>query len=304
MRKFVQNIVTIITITAGIVAVLSFVYQVKSDNPKIEILEINNDNLTNIPRIKNLTANFSYKDSVITNLWKLNAVIKNVGSKTIIGKGTNKNIIENHIGFKLNEGFRLIDFNIAKAQFPNEIKKDSNSVRLFFSQWREDEQIDVTIYAEQISNASSELKIIGDERDIVDGEITYRKINQQVNQRKNLADYLPESISAVLLWIGIIVYALCSLILPFGMIYEVYKYFMFGSWKRKWNSKFNENILRLYKEKELAKIYSPNNLPDSYWEKINVPKPDLPMQPFASTFLGMLVLLILLILPLLWLIKI
>lgn len=34
------------------------------------------------------------------------------------------------------------------------------------------------------------------------------------------------------------------------------------------------------------------------------PKPDLPMQPFASTFLGMLVLLILLILPLLWLIKI
>lgn len=303
MKKIIQNTVTIITITAGVVAVLSFVYQIKSNNPKIEILEINNDNLTNIPKIKNLDANFCYKDSVITNLWKLNASIKNSGSKTIIGKGTNKNIIDNYIGFKLNKGFRLIDFNISKSEFPNKIKKDSNSVSLYFSQWRENEKIDVTIYAEQITNVSEELKIICNERDVIDGEVVYRKINQEVNKSKILADYLPDTISVVLFWIGIIVYSLCSLLLPLLLIYEVYKYFMFGRWKRIWNRKFNEGVLKLYNEKKIAKVCGPTNLPDRYWDEVNVPKPELPLQPFLSSFVGLVFVLILLIIPVLWLVK-
>ena len=78
---------------------------------------------------------------------------------------------------------------------------------------------------------------------------------------------------------------------------------MFRRWKIKWNNEFNERVLKLFQEKELDRIYNSNTLPNSYWKKINIPRPELPLRPFMSTFLGLVLLMILLVIPVLWLIK-
>jgi hypothetical protein len=304
MKNIIKNLVTIVTIVAGVVAILSFIYQVKSNNPKLEILEISNDNLTNLPKVKNLKSDFYYKDSLITNLWKLNATIKNISSKTIIGKGTNKNIIDKNLTFKLNKGFKLIDFNITESDFPNGISIQDNVIGFDFTQWRKDEKINVTIYAEQISNDEKELKLLINEREIVDGVVDYRKINQTENKDSRLIDFLPSPIASVLFWVGIIFYGLFLLILPIGLVIEINKYLNYQKWKRNWLNTFNEKISDLYSKGEIIVQYKPNYTPTTTWEKLDIPKPDVPTNSLLSLIIGIIFGFCLLVIPILWMIKI
>ncbi len=304
MKNIIKNLVTIVSIIAGFAAVLSFIYQVKSNNPKLEILEISNDNLTNLPKVKNLKSDFYYKDSLITNLWKLNASIKNISSKSIIGKGTNKNIIENNLTFRLNNGFKLIDFNINETDFPNEASVQNDEIKLNFTQWRQDEQIDVTIYAEQISNENEELELLINEREIVDGVVGYRKISQPQEKDSRIIDLFPSPLATVLFWIGIVFYGFFIFILPIGLVIEVYKYVNYQKWKRNWLSSFNEKIANLESDGEITTSYKPENTPIRIWEKLDIPKPDIPTNSLSNMITAILIAFCLSIIPLLWMIEI
>ncbi|WP_452218361.1 hypothetical protein [Lacinutrix undariae] len=304
MKNIIKNLVTIVTIVAGIVAILSFVYQIKSNNPKLEVLEISNDNLTNLPKVKNLKSNFYYKDSLITNLWKLNASIKNISSKTIIGKGTNKNIIDKNLVFKLNNGFKLIDFNINETDFPNGVSIQDNEIEFNFTQWRKDEKIEVTIYAEQISGENNELELLINEREIVDGIVEHRKINQPEEKDSRIIDLFPTPLASVLFWIGIIFYGFFLLILPIGLVIEINKYVNYQKWKRNWLNSFNEKISTLHTDGEILITYKPENTPVRIWEKLDIPKPDVPTNTLPSMIIGVVLAFCLVIIPILWMIKI
>ncbi|GGK27742.1 hypothetical protein GCM10007962_22500 [Yeosuana aromativorans] len=304
MKKTIQNLVTIITIVAGIVAVLSFIYQIKSNDPKLEVLEISNDNLTNLPKVEYLKSNFYYKDSLITNLWKLNAIVRNIGSKTIIGKGDNKNIIDNNLTFRLNNGFKLIDFNITQNDFPYNIRKDENIVSFDFVQWRENEKVDITIYAEQVSKESNELKIILNEREIIDGHVNYRKLSQEEDKNKIIADFLPKPIRNVLYWVGIVFYGLIILILPFGLYTELNKYFAYKKWKKNWQTSFNEKMSEFLANGTIDKHMTTSEVPYRIWEKMEIPIPDIPSNPIWSMILGILFAFVLLSIPIIWMIQI
>lgn len=304
MKNIFKNIVTIITLVAAVVGVLSFIYQVKSNNPKLEILEISNDNLTNLPRVRNLKSSFHYKDSLITNLWKLNTSIKNISSKTIIGKGNNKNIIDNSLTFNLNNGFKLIDFNINNSDFPNTINIKNNEVQFMFNQWRKDEKIDITIYAEQILSKDKELKLLMNEREIIDGLITYRKVNQPLEKDSKLIDFLPTPLKSILFWIGMIFYGFIILLLPIGFAVETNKYLSYQKWKRIWLSEFNIEISNLLSMGEITTKFKPEDTPVSTWEKLSIPKPEIPSNSLSSLIFALILVSVLFVIPILWMIEI
>ncbi|WP_353778730.1 hypothetical protein [Winogradskyella sp. 3972H.M.0a.05] len=305
MKKSIQNLVTIVTIVAGIVAVLSYIYQIKSNNPKLEILEITNENLTSLPRVKNLESNFYYKDSLITNLWKLNATIRNTGSKTIIGTGTSKNLIGDYLTFKLNEGFKLIDFNISENDFPYSMNRINNDVIFSFVQWRENEKIDVTVYAEQITSNNRKLEIMLNEREIIDGVIDYKKLNQPNENSNQIAiNYLPKPLQEIFYWVGLVFFGLIFLVLPFGFYIELSKYYSFKKWKKKYGIQFKNKVNELYNNGEIKKIYNVEEASIDVWDKIDVPYPDIPTNPIGIMIFAMFTVFILFAIPLLWMIKI
>lgn len=304
MRKTIQILITISTFIGCIIAILSFINQIKPINPKIEILEISNDNLTNLPKIKNLQSSFYYKDSLITNLWKLNVSVENIGDKTIVGKGQNKNIIDDNLTLKINDGFKLIDFSINKSDIPYEIKNKLNEVDLNFMQWRTNEKIYITIYAEQINNKSEHLKLLLNEREIIDGIVTTRKLNQQILKEKRLIDFLPAPLPIISFWVGVIIYGLILLILPFGLFTEINKVYSFSKWKKQWKVTYDEKINGLVSEGTLHKHFKPQDLPLTVWENAKIPRPDVPTNSIYTTVLTIIVIFILIVIPLLWMIEI
>lgn len=301
MKKVIQYLVTTLTIIGGIIAIISFIYQVKSNKPKMEILEISNDNLTNLPEVKNLKSNFYYKDSLITNLWKINVRISNNGAQTIVGKGSNKNLINDHLVFSLNDGYKLIDFNISDSSFPYSIENSSNEVRFYFNQWRVDERVSIVAYAEQIIENESPLAVLLNERDILDGEVTYRKANQEPNKSKRLIDFLPSPLVRVLYWFGLIFYGIFLVFLPIGAGIEINKYLAYKKWNKKWLSVFYDQINDLIKDGD---FYTPETLPEYHWNEIGVPRPDIPDTNIVVMMLGIILGLCILIIPYLWMVTI
>lgn len=68
MNKYLNNIATVMTIVAGVAAIVGVYIQYKDDNPVIEIKSILNDKLTDLPTVDGFNAKFYYKDSLVSSL--------------------------------------------------------------------------------------------------------------------------------------------------------------------------------------------------------------------------------------------
>lgn len=200
----------------GIITVYQFT---KTDKIEIEIKTIDKTQLTKTPDIDALTVEYKYQDSIVKNLWKMRYVILNVGSKTIIGKGDNKNIILENLSISFNDSVKILSVYIGEKNFPVIILDDKidKNLNLNFKQWKKSEFIDITVIVENLGIHPPVVTI--DERDIIDSKIIYSKFNpNELNDKRKKIDYLPKGVSNVLVWVIIFVYIFSILFAIIGTI--------------------------------------------------------------------------------------
>ena len=197
MKKIYQ-IITFISVIVGLILAGFFAYDrwIKPERIELDIKRIDATQLTKLPAIEGLKANFHFKDSLVTNLWRVKYIITNSGTKTIIGEGAQRNIIENKLKLYFKDSVSTLDIQICNANFPIELLKD----RLSFKQWRSKEFIEVIAFVEPKTKDNPTLHI--DERDLIDGKVFYSVYLTNEKKKENkLVDFLPLWLSNGLKWV-------------------------------------------------------------------------------------------------------
>ncbi len=160
---------------ASIVALAFFVYYqfFVVEALILEIKTINEEELTKVPEIKNFKGTFTYQDSTVNSLWKIRLSIKNIGSKTFVGEGNNKDIIGDTLGLYVPNEFRIIDIQQRQEKlFLNIDRINSSSYQLKFKQWKPTEFVELIAFVEgENRNGEPLLRFNINEREILNGEV-------------------------------------------------------------------------------------------------------------------------------------
>lgn len=167
---------------------------------EVEVKTIDKTQLTKVPDENGLTVQYLYQDSVINNLWKLRYVISNIGTKTIIAKGDNKNIILDCLPIVFKDSIKILSTSINNANFPISLdEKSTNIINLDFKQWKKSEFMDIIVIVESFSRTEPIISM--DERDIIDSKIIFSEYKpSEESVQKKLIDYLPKGFSNFLKW--------------------------------------------------------------------------------------------------------
>jgi len=215
LKKIWSFIILTLTVISAIITSYQFL---KKKIVELEIKNIDNIQLTRIPDIDGLTVEYQYRDSLVKNLWKMRYIISNVGSQTIIAKGTNKNIIMEFLSISFSDSVKILSANIDDANFPISIMENNsiNILSLDFKQWKQSEFIDIIAIVENFGLSKPFVTI--DERDIIDSKIIYSEFYpNELNDKIKMIDYLPKSFANALVWIVIIYYVSMVLVILIGI---------------------------------------------------------------------------------------
>lgn len=204
---------------ASIVALGFFIYYqfIFNDIPIIELKAVNIEQLTNLPKVKDLTVEYKYNDSIIKNLWRVKYFVKNSGTKTIIGEGNLKNIIPNNIPLKFKNISKTFSLYTIGNNFPIKIiNQKSGQYFLEFKQWKKNEYFEIEGLVETINNKAPEVEI--DARDIIEAEVNssiYELSNE--SKSKKIIDYLPIGLVNFIKWFIVIVVVIADVAAIFAI---------------------------------------------------------------------------------------
>jgi len=192
---YLLGIITILSF--GITIYLQFIHE---DIVEMEVKTIDKTQLTNVPDTDGLTVRYRYQDSIVNNLWKIRYVISNIGTKTIIAEGINKNILSKNLHIAFNDSVKILSVNIDKANFPISAHNDfENIITLNFKQWKKTEFIDIVVIIENFTKTDPFIFL--DERDIIDSKVVFSEYKpNERNDKKKLIDYLPKGLATFLKW--------------------------------------------------------------------------------------------------------
>ncbi|UTJ06105.1 hypothetical protein [Arcobacter roscoffensis] len=301
MKKFINYILTFVTIIAGLATIAGLYLQFYETKPILEIKTISKDNLTRLPSIEGLNAKYNYKDKEVKSLWKLHYVITNIGNEIIIGEGSKKNIIKENISFELNNKFKILEIENRNNKLPFKMKISNNNIYVSFLQWKPKESIEIIVYVEQLEE-KSDPQLITNDREIINSEITYNTLEiEKLNTETSLYSKLPQPLQTAIWWFSIFMYGLFLLIMPLIWLSELYKKIKYKTWLKS-NTTYQEWIDTLIQEGALSKYTEPLTLPSKLWERYPYDKPILPDNDFKSLTWGVLILSIFCLIPLLFMI--
>lgn len=285
MIKILKITAMFITIIAGIAAIIGVYIQTSTHKPIVEIKTITKDKLTDLPAIDGLKAKFSYKNNVVNSLWKLNYLIINSGDELIIGKGNKKNIIKENLTFSLPKNYKILEISNLNDNFQLKQYPQSNKFEISFLQWKPNEALEVSIYAEQLKNSKNpDLTTNG--REIVNGEVQYSALHNTIKVKKQLFEYLPKIFQYLLWWIVVIILGLFVLVLPIVWLTEVIKFIKYNQWYKANYIFYEEWANTLVEKGAITSCQSPRQLPKNLWAEFPEPKPTLPDDDFGSMTLA------------------
>ena len=210
--KHLVRIATLISIIVGCVTIYFAFYEKKV---KLDVQTTYAENLTEHETVQDLSVKYYYYDSLeVHNLWKMQWVVRNTGDKTIIGHGSNSQILSN-------DGIPL-EFN-ADTQILSLVISNSNNGAILqnrilsFNQWRRGEYVEITALIESINQP----EITISDRYIVDSEISYSKFSLDLaNQKNNIAEYIPRWLSKTLKIIYYILATFVSLVIIYTSFFS------------------------------------------------------------------------------------
>lgn len=185
----IANICTIIGTICAVIAIIPIINLIFSkDTTELKILTIEKMQLTKIPEIDGLTANYFYQDSLVNNLWTIRAVIINTGSKPIIGKGTKTNLLSDSLLISISDSVKVLSIAINDKNFPiSIIKNKDNTANLDFKQWKYLDAVEIVAIVESFGKTTPFIYI--DERDIIDAKVIFSDYKPtEANANKKLID--------------------------------------------------------------------------------------------------------------------
>ena len=157
--------------------------------------------------VENLTIKYLYQDSIeVNNVWIMRYTISNVGSKTIIAKGNNSNVLQDYLPITIENSIQILSFEVA-SNFPVTTHQENNKILLDFQQWRRNEYIDIVALVQSKDDINPFISM--NERDINDAEVIpseYRPA--EINVNRKFIDHLPRGLAVFLKWAVFVFYSL------------------------------------------------------------------------------------------------
>ena len=188
--SYIGKIATVITIIGGVVAIYFAFYEKRI---KIDVQTSIAENLTSHKTIQDLSVRYYYHDSLeVDNLWRMQWVIRNIGDKTIVGTGSECQLLnEKGLPFHFSSNVQILSLNISNCNNNAILQNDC----IQFQQWRKGEYVEIVAFIE--SDVKPEIRI--SDRDVVDSEISYSKYTPETISSKNsIIELLPAWLSKTL----------------------------------------------------------------------------------------------------------
>jgi hypothetical protein len=178
--KYIGWMAAIVTIVAGLIGIY---FALHEKQIKLDIQTVNSENLTAHETVQNLSIKYYYLDSIeVNNLWKTKWIIRNVGDKTIVGTGSENQLLNDGLPLHFKNKCRVLSLDITSSSNDAILKNQ----KLLFKQWRRDEYVELTAFIE--SNNQPDIYI--SDRDIIDSEISYSTYTSK-REYNSIADHLP-----------------------------------------------------------------------------------------------------------------
>lgn len=284
----IKKLLTWVGVIGSIASLASLVYIFLPQEKRIKlfVLTTSQENLTQTqsnfePELK---ISYQYKGIQITDLWKYNIKFINNSKKTLIGIGTQKNVLQDYLTFKIKNGLEILDYKNVVSEFNHKLTLDSTNLRLTFEQWRPNEVLEYTFYIKDSSHIKAALPFeqIGF-RQIIDGDIVF-EVEQKEKEQRRITQHIPQQ--------GLIVLYIVSLILILALIVgstillvlNMSYYYRRSVWYKTHYLKFKEFIKAQYlheEESQMKYISNPDILPTDVWK--NFKGDGLPSGPFNIT---------------------
>jgi len=188
-------LITIIAFTATILALVFpiaiYLIQRASGETEISAQVLSNDELTLYAPEAELNARFSYAGEDVAHLWKTEVRFTNSGYRTVVGKGSVKNIISDEgLNFVYQENTRILRVQEIDENFEAKlIQTGENNFQVQFSQWRANEYVLAWFYV-----ASEEPLTVNPlpsvtEREIIDGNVVIEDLTKkEIGKRRYAID--------------------------------------------------------------------------------------------------------------------
>ncbi len=205
MKKYLAIFFTIVSV---VIASLTLYYQAfYKETVSLNIERVTATLLTRPLNIEGLKALYTYHDTIkVEELWQTTFVIRNTGTKTILGEGfSGKNIRNAYIPIRIEKCTQLLSASIINC---NNGATLSNN-HLCIPQWRPDEYVEIMV----ISEGPDVPDLIISDREIIDSEITYSVYSPKPDRNnKKLIEYLPKGIESFLKWSIVIIIVIMSVV--------------------------------------------------------------------------------------------
>jgi hypothetical protein len=275
--KIVTNIGLILGIVASFITILLVVPKEKYIRLVVNYSSIEYLTPKNINQIvPELNTKYFYKSQPIEQLWKVTLTFDNLSNKTIIGTGTQKNIIYDTLILCVPPGIKLIDKKLKRADFNHNLSISGNKLKISFEQWRKNEILEYNFYVikDPISTSEKIQSIISlpKFRQIIDGDIIISQ-NPQKSQQKLVTQNFPDSVRDASYIITIIILGIAIFLLLFLIPTSISGFVVRKKWFKKFGSSFKtflisskDTLFSTYHSTET--IYKdPTKLSSSAWDK-------------------------------------
>jgi hypothetical protein len=308
IRDILKRFGVYLAIVASVIGIYGY-FEAKfiQNTPLITITKNNVEHLTILPKADGLKAQFVFKDSVVKDLWKIRITIENSGSNSIIGKGYQKNIIDNSLRLLITRGYTLINTNLVKSSFPIKLESKSNEIKFSFDQWRAGEFAIFEVYADgSVYQGKSVPSILLDDRELINGKAVYKEVNElPTNKKTHLIDFIPKVISTIIYWFYVLTSGFVLIAMPFAIVEEYKKRNKYNLWMLVYKPDYDKEIQKLISDGVLNKYYAPLELNESDWMYFATPKIFVKAQPnVRSVVIGAIAVFMFFAVPLLWMIRI
>lgn len=199
ISKSIGGLLVFIT---SLIIIYEFVHK---DRIELRIMPVSETQLTKELNIEGLKAEYLYKDSVVKNLWSVQYIIGNYGSKTIYSQGNRKNIMPDHLSVIFKDSVKILSVKVDTTNSSISAIHKNDSIYFDFKQWKSSEYIIFTAIVENFGETKPSIYM--EERGIYDAEVTFLENKpQDINEYKSIIEYFPNNAARTILKIEAIIF--------------------------------------------------------------------------------------------------
>lgn len=261
----------VVSVLALIATIVGVIIVLRSEKTEVTAQVLACDELTKYSPVAELKGSFTYLGEEVAHLWKLKVKFINSGDKTIVGVGSQTNVLGEGLNFVFPDDTRILKIeNEADTFDSNIMQPKSNQLQIQFSQWRSGEYRIESFYIASDYPLDENPCPTTTTREIIDGNVVIQDLTEErPHERLSVIDRLPRVISTPGKIIGGVSaggLALAFIIILAWAWMDTVKKLM---WKRRYLSHFrvylNQVEPKISKRRKRLYMEMPEVLPDELW---------------------------------------